>query len=365
MRTAARHGMVIVIAAALLNILLLIATDPTTAPLAVGLNVGLAAVAGTAYAVMLRIGRHRPEAIVLLVLLAVDGATLLLGVELADFALLATGYFLLLPMVAALIIPWSTSFLLAFLGLHAAIVTVWDASLRQTSLLGADRYDLLALLAVATGVSLFGHLTSLRARVTSFVQIQRISALNRQARRDQDRLDRLNQLLAQSATTDELTGLRNRLGLAYDLRTVRSRIERQAERYGLLMLDLDRFKAINDTRGHVVGDGVLRTIAEAVSRVLRPGDTAYRYGGEEFAILVRLGKPGEGAVAGERIRAAVEGLGIGHPGNPPHGVVTVSVGVVAVGRADLRADDDAWVSRADAALYRAKAGGRNRCEVSR
>lgn len=81
-------------------------------------------------------------------------------------------------------------------------------------------------------------------------------------------------------------------------------------------------------------------------------------------MIPRLGKPGDARATGERIRKAVEQLQLPNPGNPPHGVVTVSVGIASVGRADLTADDDAWVSRADAALYLAKEAGRNRVEVS-
>jgi diguanylate cyclase (GGDEF)-like protein len=228
-----------------------------------------------------------------------------------------------------------------------------------------NRFEGLALLLLTTVVSQFGHVSNLRGRVNSFRQIQRISALNRQGGRDHLRLDRLNQLLAQSATTDELTGLRNRLGLASDLNVVRSRIERQGDRYEILMLDLDRFKAINDSVGHVAGDGVLRAAADAISAALRPGDRAYRYGGEEFLVVVRLSERDDALTAGERIRLNVEQLRLSNPGNPPHGVVTVSIGITTVGQADLADDDDAWVSRADAALYRAKDGGRNRCEVGR
>ena len=152
------------------------------------------------------------------------------------------------------------------------------------------------------------------------------------------------------------------MSLGRDLRAIRGRMTRHQERYGLLMLDLDRFKAINDTLGHVAGDRALRSVAEAVMGAIRVEDGAYRYGGEEFVVVMEVAEPHEELVAAERIRRIVEDLHLPNPGNPPSGRVTVSVGVACVGADDLAADDDAWFSRADAAMYRAKAAGRNRCE---
>jgi diguanylate cyclase (GGDEF)-like protein len=364
MRTGARQGMVIVIAAAVLNAALTTATHPRDAPLAVGLNALVAIGAAVAYVAIHGLGRRRPEAIVLLVLLAVDAATFAVGASLSDLALLAAGYFLLLPMVVALVIPWSTAYHVAWLGLHAGVFIVWAGSVARSSPIGANRFELLALIVVATAVSQVGHVASLHARVSSFSQIQRISALNRQARRDRARLDRLNQLLERSAVTDELTGLKNRAALTTDLRLIRSRIERLSERYGLVMLDLDRFKAINDTRGHLAGDRVLRSVAEALMGILRPGDSAYRYGGEEFVVVIRVHASEEAVVAAERARRTVEELAIPNAANTPHGVLTVSAGVTGIGPEDLAVDDDAWIDRIDRALYRAKAAGRNRCQVT-
>jgi diguanylate cyclase (GGDEF)-like protein len=323
--------------------LLLSAAHSDSAGLVVSINGGVAACAVFGYLAILGPARRFPEAVLFVILVVVDLATAVLATRVPELGPTVAGYLILLPMVVALVLPWATWIHGTWLAVHAG----------------------LALLALATAVSQFGHLASLRARVLSFLQIQRISALHRQANRDQLRLDRLNRLLEQSATTDELTALRNRLALAADFRVVRSRIERQSDRYGVLVLDLDQFKAINDSLGHVAGDGVLRQVADAIASVLRPGDRAYRYGGEEFVVISRLKRRDEARIAGERVRDAVERLQLPNPGNPPYGVVTVSVGIASIGRADLAADDDAWVSRADAALYEAKARGRNRCEVSR
>jgi diguanylate cyclase (GGDEF)-like protein len=356
--------MILTLGAALLNSVLTISLHPRAAGLAVVINGGVAACATVGYVAIAGPARRYPEVVLFAVLVVVDLATVGLGVLVPDLGATVAGYLLLLPMVVALVLPWASWIHVTWLGVHIGLTLLGMALAPPASLLVTNRPEVLALLLLTTVVSQFGHVSGLRARVESFTQILRISALNRQASRDHLRLDRLNLLLAESASTDELTGLRNRLGLAADLRIVRSRIDRQGERYGVLMLDLDRFKAINDSLGHVAGDGVLRAIADVVSAVLRPGDRAYRYGGEEFLVAIRLREPDDARVAGERIRRAVEQLHLSHPGNPPHGVVTISVGITTVGRQELAEDDDAWVARADAALYRAKAAGRNRGEFS-
>lgn len=356
--------MILTVGAGVLNSALLASLYPGSAGPMIGINGGVAICAIIGYVAVAGFARRYPEAVLFVILVVVDLATLGVALLRPEMGATVAGYLLLLPMVVALLVPWSTRIHVTWLGLHAGLALAGTLLAPPGSLLVTNGVEGLALLALATIVSQFGHVANRRARARSFMQIQRISALNRQARRDQLRLDRLNKLLAQSAATDELTGLRNRLGLASDLQVIRSRIDRQGEQYGVLMLDLDRFKVINDSVGHVAGDGVLRTIADVVSAVLRPGDRAYRYGGEEFLVAIRVRDPDDARTAGERIRRAVEQLHLGHPGNPPHGVVTISVGITTVGREELAEDDDAWVARADAALYRAKAAGRNRCEVS-
>ena len=357
--------MILTVGAAVMNTGLLASLHPQSAGLVVGLNAAVAACATIGYVAVAGFARRYPEAILFLVLVVVDLATVGIAMLRPEMGAIVAGYLLVLPMVVALVLPWATRVHIAWLCLHAGLTLIATSFAPPGSLLVTNGLEGLALLSLTTVVSQFGHVSNLRARVTSFLQIQRITALNRQGGRDHLRLDRLNQLLATSATTDELTGLRNRLGLASDLSVVRSRIERQGDRYEILMLDLDRFKAINDARGHVAGDGVLRAAADAISAALRPGDRAYRYGGEEFLVVVRLSERDDAMTAGERIRVNVEQLRLRNAGNPPHGVVTVSVGITTVGQADLADADEAWISRADAALYRAKEGGRNRCEVGR
>ena len=123
------------------------------------------------------------------------------------------------------------------------------------------------------------------------------------------------------------------------------------------MLDIDRFKAVNDTWGHPAGDAVIRAVAERVHNELRPTDRAARYGGEEFAVLL----PETGAqgvmMAAERMRGAIASTPIAISSDQSISV-TVSIGVAACPANG--ADEQALISSADKALYAAKQGGRDR-----
>jgi diguanylate cyclase (GGDEF)-like protein len=131
----------------------------------------------------------------------------------------------------------------------------------------------------------------------------------------------------------------------------------EAIRYGrpasMVLVDLDHFKAINDSHGHLAGDRVLADFGVRVAALLRRPDSFGRFGGEEFVALLPETEPEAARVVAERIRAALE-TAEEQPG------CTVSIGI-AVSRSDDNAID-AVLARADAALYRAKAGGRNRVE---
>lgn len=168
-----------------------------------------------------------------------------------------------------------------------------------------------------------------------------------------DRLERL-------AAVDPLTEAYNRrFGLAR-LREEFSRAVRAENPLGILMLDLDHFKAINDTYGHLVGDRVLRAVAGACRRVVREGDVLIRYGGEEFLVLL----PGAGAAdikqVGERIRRAVAETSV-EDGDLRVGV-TVSLGGTTFREAVESADS--LIAEADRALYEAKEAGRDRIVIA-
>jgi diguanylate cyclase (GGDEF)-like protein len=158
------------------------------------------------------------------------------------------------------------------------------------------------------------------------------------------------------ATRDQLTGLHNRHFLADEAARQCAMDDRDpANVLACLLLDIDHFKAINDTHGHAVGDLVLQHVAAAIAGAVRPSDVAVRFGGEEF-VLVAKGRDVDDLVGvAERIRAAVA---TSSPDLPP---VTASVGVAR------RRPGEAWdelVRRADAALYEAKRTGRDRVHVA-
>jgi two-component system chemotaxis response regulator CheY len=186
----------------------------------------------------------------------------------------------------------------------------------------------------------------------------RVTGLHAQLGAQRAELERLNRLLRDDARRDALTHLGNRLRLDEDLEALAARFERYGHRYAVAMCDIDYFKRYNDAFGHPAGDDVLTAVADCLRTSARHGDTVYRYGGEEFVVILPEQSTATAAAALERLRAAVEGLRIAHPANQP-GVVTISAGV-----AELRAGGDAGIAdclrRADQALYRAKGSGRNR-----
>ncbi|GJE17558.1 GGDEF domain-containing protein [Methylobacterium marchantiae] len=166
--------------------------------------------------------------------------------------------------------------------------------------------------------------------------------------------------------TDPLTGVANRrlfterLDERWEVAAVRQ------EWFGVLLVDIDHFKRLNDTAGHAEGDGCLVSVADALKRDLaRWGGLVCRYGGEEFAAFVPLTTPETIRDVGESLRLAVADLAIGHPGLPQGGVVTVSVGVTAAHGANRHAGLRALhlLRTADEALYAAKSAGRNRVEA--
>jgi diguanylate cyclase (GGDEF)-like protein len=166
----------------------------------------------------------------------------------------------------------------------------------------------------------------------------------------------LHYQVRRQAITDELTGLGNYAHFQQLLSIALGQVKRYRDTVGLVMLDLDDFKLINDTYGHQQGDAVLRAVARAIRDSCREADVPARYGGDELAVILPR-TPIDGAFAiGERIRLAIANLEIARPNGGERLHLTASIGVAA----SATGDKEALISDADRALYKAKRAGKNR-----
>jgi len=177
----------------------------------------------------------------------------------------------------------------------------------------------------------------------------------------QNKLIAAREELRFKATHDALTGVPNRATAIEAIGHERSRQIRERGSFGILLIDIDNFKRVNDTCGHLVGDVVLKTVAQQIVRCVRPYDTVGRYGGEEFLVVIPLSDASHTMSIAERIRKRIESAPVSTDSGPIH--VTISCGA-AVCHSDSPIEAQALLYLADEALYRAKAGGRNRCELA-
>nr|WP_246504805.1 GGDEF domain-containing protein [Microvirga antarctica] len=178
---------------------------------------------------------------------------------------------------------------------------------------------------------------------------------------DELELWRLNWNLSRLAETDALTGLANRRRFDDVLDVAMRRAHRTGEPYSLLFLDIDHFKKLNDVLGHQAGDDALRRIGPLLSAIARrPDDLAARYGGEEFALILAGIEAAAAADLADTVLKSIVAAGITNP-EGIEGVVTASVGIASTRAA--RCEPATLLAQADAALYRAKAAGRNQAAV--
>ena len=187
-----------------------------------------------------------------------------------------------------------------------------------------------------------------------------LARTNTQIRRKrlQDRLNDNYQRSLSLALTDELTGLYNRRYLLAHLDELVARVSRDGLDAAVLLVDIDHFKQVNDTYGHAAGDDVLRELAARATNTVRSVDLVARLGGEEFVVVMPETGPAIAVVVGERLRLAIANEPFTIRASGERLLITVSIGITsAIAGGD---DRDRLLKRADDALYRAKAEGRNR-----
>lgn len=206
---------------------------------------------------------------------------------------------------------------------------------------------------VAAGIAALWFVAALRSRAMLKGKVDELSKLKGE-------LEEANVKLEELASRDGLTGLANRRSLNAELERRYRAATGMGEPLAVLMIDIDCFKPYNDRYGHQAGDEALMAVATAIKDSLdRPQDSAARYGGEEFAVVLPGADLSGAAKVAERIRAAVEALGLPHADSSAGSVVTVSVGAAAA-VPDGSLSQYKLLDLADAALYRSKEAGRNR-----
>ncbi len=207
-------------------------------------------------------------------------------------------------------------------------------------------------------------LTRVRSALNLKKEMDRRKQREKELLEVKQKLEAANNELRRLSTLDSLTGVLNRRTFDEKLQYEWRRVPRETEYISLVMIDIDFFKAYNDTYGHQAGDDCLKRVARALSETLhRPGDTLFRYGGEEFAVILPNTDP-EGALhVGEILRRNIEKLGIAHSRSAVAPYVTISAGVATI-TCEKPYSPNHLIEMADQALYEAKRAGRNRVETT-
>lgn len=175
-----------------------------------------------------------------------------------------------------------------------------------------------------------------------------------------EKLERNLESAIRESAIDALTGVGNRKTFDADLRKMAAESFDTGDTLALLMIDIDRFKRVNDTWGHPAGDAVLAHVAKIVQGAVRGEDRVARYGGEEFAVILPRTQAQPAAIVAENIRRALARSPIRLDVTPAMAPVTVSIGVACYEPGDSLSG---WIERSDTALYRAKRAGRDRVEI--
>lgn len=290
------------------------------------------------------------------------------GERILGFAhMLSVGMAVVVGVDAATLAPLDRRILIAF-GLLALTALCGIAAAMALARIVVGR-PVLALAAAADALAAGGPVPGLPARpwfgefetLKTAFQRMRAEIARREAALEaaNSELASANRLLSELAERDPLTGLANRRAFDVALSAAWKRAQREAMPVGLLILDIDHFKAFNDRYGHLEGDACLMRVGAVLAALpLRPYDLVARLGGEEFAVLLPDSDTAGAVAVGERIRTALHELMLLHEGSPI-GFVTASIGaasMVPIARSEPRV----LLAAADRALYAAKAAGRDR-----
>lgn len=257
--------------------------------------------------------------------------------------------FTMLPVAVPLFLAWTPRLRTAWLVGYALVLGGLTMVTGFGYLDSGQRIDLATNMVIGSFIGWVGGFLLERLRARTLEQ--------------QIELRRLNHELRIRSTTDSLTGLANRRQLENDLRSLSAARATPGTFCAFIMLDLDRFKRLNDEHGHAAGDAALRDVAEALQGILRGRDTIYRYGGEEFLVIIPEATHESATAAAERIRDTIADVGRRLSRETGGAPLTVSCGVAlsTVGRPHW----EPVLAAADSALYEAKATGRDRVSVIR
>lgn len=192
---------------------------------------------------------------------------------------------------------------------------------------------------------------------------RRVAAALIESHRERAGIAKSDEELMAAARTDSLMGILNRAAFDDVHGDLYAQARTTGTAYGLCMVDVDHFKLYNDTYGHVAGDEALRKVAEALRSAVRPSDIVARYGGEEIVALLNGADDRSITIPASRMVERVAAMNLLHEHNDEYGRVTVSVGAAALDPSSGETVAE-LIERADQALYRAKAEGRNRAVVA-
>ncbi|SDN59077.1 diguanylate cyclase (GGDEF) domain-containing protein [Halomonas shengliensis] len=284
--------------------------------------------------------------IILIVLLRPES----LATQVTALVVATIAFYLLIPNLLPVVAFASLYLNLGFL---ASAVAMTDISAVVVLRIGL-------LLVMTNAVGFFALLRLERLQRTQFALLEEERVQNRQLMEEIAHRKSLEAQLRQVAERDELTGLDSRRHFMARAEALLRRARHEKAPFSLFMIDVDHFKAINDTWGHGQGDRVLAALAETCQRSLRPQDVIGRFGGEEFIVALPDTHPREALMVAERLQQRISDLEV-MEALPEHRL-TVTIGIA--GGVDEDADLDTLIQQADQALYAGKHAGRNRAVVS-